>query len=73
MLIAEKRFPDIIESTPSSADHALRAVEQIKVLPETIKPKKSRMRRTVFGEPIDFRGLRFAPVNEQGGLPVRND
>ena len=30
-----------------------------------ISPKPSR-KRSVVGEPIDFRGMRFAPVNEQG-------
>lgn len=39
---------------------------EIKIVPETIKPKISPKQSIVFGEPIDFRGLRFAPVNEQG-------
>jgi hypothetical protein len=37
------------------------------IVPNTIKPKEARARKKVqFGEPIDFRGLRFAPINEQG-------
>lgn len=37
------------------------------VFPETHKPGTSaRRERTLYGEPIDFRGLRFAPINEQG-------
>lgn len=37
------------------------------VIPPTHKPKERRVRKKIqFGEPIDFRGLRFAPVNEQG-------
>lgn len=37
------------------------------IVPETIKPKVSHERKKVqFGQPIDFRGLRFAPINEQG-------
>jgi len=38
------------------------------VIPETFKPStKTTMNKPVFyGEPIDFRGLRYAPVNEQG-------
>lgn len=37
------------------------------VIPLTHKPKERRARKKIqFGEPIDFRGLRFAPVNEQG-------
>ena len=35
----------------------------------TIRPKQpSERRRVQFGEPIDFRGVRFAPVNKQGVL-----
>jgi hypothetical protein len=37
------------------------------IIPDTIKPREARQRKKVqFGEPIDFRGLRFAPINEQG-------
>jgi len=37
------------------------------VVPKTHKPStKAVKKRTFYGEPIDFRGLRYAPVNEQG-------
>lgn len=37
------------------------------VVPKVHKPKTTAVRgRTLYGEPIDFRGLRFAPINEQG-------
>jgi hypothetical protein len=37
------------------------------VIPKTAKPKAASPRgRLLYGEPIDFRGLRYAPVNEQG-------
>lgn len=37
------------------------------VIAETFKPRESVRRKKIrFGEPIDFRGLRFAPINEQG-------
>jgi len=37
------------------------------IVPQTHKPKDLNRRKKVqFGEPIDFRGLRFAPINEQG-------
>ncbi len=40
--------------------------EQI-IVPQTYKPSETKSRKKVqFGEPIDFRGLRFAPINEQG-------
>lgn len=36
-------------------------------VPQTFKPTEPQRRKRVqFGEPIDFRGLRFAPINEQG-------
>jgi len=37
-------------------------------IPEaTVLPKRPRPRKRVYyGEPIDFRGLRFGPINEQG-------
>jgi hypothetical protein len=43
------------------------AVRTTVAIPETHKPKATAKRdRVLFGEPIEFRGLRFAPVNEQG-------
>jgi hypothetical protein len=47
--------------TKSTSDSAV-------VIPKVFKPSmKTVKERTVFyGEPIDFRGLRYAPVNEQG-------
>jgi hypothetical protein len=36
------------------------------VSPKTYKPPEKPSKKTKFGEPIDFRGLRFAPINEQG-------
>ena len=64
-LIAQKKFPDEFKKVKS------REIEEIKdkniaFIPQTIKPQKLRKRGVTFGEPIDFRGLRFAPVNEQG-------
>ena len=37
-------------------------------IPKTHKPSATARKKkaTVYGEPIDFRGLRYAPVNEQG-------
>jgi hypothetical protein len=38
------------------------------IIPKTHRPKPTvtKKRSIVYGEPIDFRGLRYAPVNEQG-------
>jgi hypothetical protein len=37
------------------------------ILPQTHKPTSAVTKKVqVFGEPLDFRGIRYAPVNEQG-------
>ncbi len=64
-LMAQKRFPNMFNGNLINTDSTSPSPE-IKIVPETIKPKSTKKRRIVFGEPIDFRGLRFAPVNEQG-------
>lgn len=40
--------------------------KNITFIPQTIKPKKIKKKTRISGEPIDFRGLRFAPANKQG-------
>lgn len=40
--------------------------EKIKFIPQTIKPQKAKTKPRVSIEPIDFRGLRFAPASRQG-------
>jgi hypothetical protein len=40
--------------------------EKIKFIPQTIKPQKAIIKPRISAEPIDFRGLRFAPANRQG-------
>ncbi|MEW6713880.1 MAG: hypothetical protein AB1306_02155 [Nitrospirota bacterium] len=64
----ERRFPDNVPSSaPGSEVSAGAHVTKPLVIPETHKPKaKAPSRRLLFGEPIDFRGLRYAPINEQG-------
>jgi hypothetical protein len=65
--VACKRFPQARpEVAQSSSPPAKNMQREVKIVPQTIKPRNEKRRRTVFGEPIDFRGLRFAPVNEQG-------
>ena len=49
-------------SVPGPSHRRARAV---RVVP-THKPIRPRERRLLVGEPIDFRGLRYVPVNEQG-------
>ncbi len=60
-------FPDLSGAISPIAGYKTVIPVQEAILPETVKPKISHERKKVqFGEPIDFRGLRFAPINEQG-------
>ena len=68
---AKYGFPTLDSSreiTPEQQPPQEQAVTQTQVIvPQTHKPKDFNRRKKVqFGEPIDFRGLRFAPINEQG-------
>jgi len=65
-LIAKQKFPERISPDVQKPDTEYQEIESIKVTPQTVKPKITKKGRIIFGEPIDFRGLRFAPVNEQG-------
>jgi hypothetical protein len=40
--------------------------QQIKLIPQTIKPKTTKKKPGFLGEPVHFRGLNFAPANEKG-------
>lgn len=40
--------------------------QTIKLIPQTIKPKIAKKKPKFLGEPVRFRGLKFAPVNETG-------
>ncbi len=66
-LIAKQNFPEKIstEIQVKDKDSLKQKIKDIKVIPETTKPKIAK-KRHIIGEPIDFRGLRFAPINEQG-------
>jgi hypothetical protein len=58
--VAEVNQTDIAPSTPQQQSPV--------VIPRTYKPRATRekARPVIYGGPIDFRGLRYAPVNEQG-------
>jgi hypothetical protein len=38
----------------------------IKFIPKTIKPKITKKQSSVFEESLDFRGLKYAPINDKG-------
>ena len=68
---AKYGFPTVGEGgevTPEERASQEQTITETQVIvPQTHKPKESNRRKKVqFGEPIDFRGLRFAPINEQG-------
>lgn len=52
------------KAPPISAE--TRAKKSESTSPPSSKPKETKKARTVLGEPIDFRSLRFAPVNQLG-------
>ncbi len=52
------------EKMPKGGDKMTES-QKIKLIPQTIKPKITKKKPKVLGEPIHFRGLRFAPVNEK--------
>lgn len=66
---AQFGFPQASHDPESLSSQEVRAVTSTNptVVPQTIKhPDAQRRKKIQFGEPIDFRGLRFAPINEQG-------
>jgi hypothetical protein len=53
----------LIHPTVTASAHSQSSV----VIPKIHRPKTGRdVPRILYGEPLDFRGLRYAPVNEQG-------
>lgn len=65
-----RRHPEIPAETTLSGDQQLASGDELQipvVIPTTHKPKSiGAKKRLLYGEPLDFRGLRYAPVNEQG-------
>ncbi len=53
------------EKMPKGGDKMTES-QKIKLIPQTIKPKIAKKKRKMLGEPIQFRGLKFAPLNEKG-------
>ena len=54
-----------VEEMPKGGDKMTES-QKIKLIPQTIKPKIAKKKRKMLGEPIQFRGLKFAPLNEKG-------
>jgi hypothetical protein len=53
-------------SSEKSQPESIPAAPRV-IVPQTYKPPEAHHRKKIeFGNPIDFRGLRFAPINEQG-------
>ena len=67
--IREKYDPDVmVLEGEHEMNHNQQGIkgEKIKFIPKTIKPEKAKIKPRVSVEPIDFRGLRFAPASRQG-------
>lgn len=60
--------PDVQKDVPENISKFVRAKQKPVVIPKTHKPKSeaAKQKRIIYGEPLEFRGLRYAPVNEQG-------
>jgi hypothetical protein len=72
---AKYGFPKMQAAQAENSEAQLQAepmpTEMQVIVPQTYKPSDLQRRKKVeFGEPIDFRGLRFAPINEQGVVYV---
>ncbi|MBC7816766.1 MAG: hypothetical protein IAG10_07755, partial [Planctomycetaceae bacterium] len=66
-LIAFEPQSDLIELIPVSGVEVGDSDPSLQSDPSASLPKEwGKTNRTVYGEPISFRGLRHAPVNEQG-------
>lgn len=66
---AQYGFPQSTEQPGNSTIQGTSATSSSSptVIPQTAKPTDRPKRKKIqFGEPIEFRGLRFAPINEQG-------
>lgn len=59
--------PQILEENTPKKEKTIQKKDPV-IIPKTFKPLPTaqKKRTIIYGEPIDFRGLRYAPVNEQG-------
>lgn len=62
--VAKNKFSDQIIKNKAKI-FKQEEVPEVKLIPKTSNPKEGKKRRTI-GEPISFRGLSHAPINEQG-------
>ncbi len=63
-MIAKGKFGD--QRFIGNAQTGNTVEKNIKIIPPTIKQSSPKTKKIVFGEPMNFRGLRSAPINEQG-------
>jgi hypothetical protein len=65
-LIAKKNLPSEFGPSEIKSFESPKFIAPTKADPVSFTSSESKKKRIVFGEPINFRGLRFAPINEQG-------
>ncbi|HDP94073.1 MAG TPA: hypothetical protein ENN40_01800 [Candidatus Aminicenantes bacterium] len=69
---ARELFPDAFQPVAAAPPPNVPASEAdtspIRLIPQTIKPKRPVKVERRLGEPVDFRGIRYAPVDRDGVL-----
>jgi hypothetical protein len=55
-----------VHKQPGREEEEMVEEQKIKFIPQTIKPKQVKKRPRTLGEPIKFRGMRFAPADKKG-------
>ena len=67
MPTADEEEVSFVEAKEDKSDSSEYIYDSRKTLtPQTIKPKNGKKKRKIIGEQINFRGLRFAPVDKIG-------
>jgi hypothetical protein len=62
----KKRTSEDPKKTQQREGESMNQKPKIRYIPQTVKPKKLAKKKTALGEPINFRGLRYAPVSREG-------
>jgi hypothetical protein len=64
--VGEKRAAEVTVTFPQAGREETTGSQGIRYIPQTIKPSQAKKKPKWVGELLNFRGLRFAPLNQQG-------
>jgi len=64
--VGEKRAAEVTVTFPQVSREETTGSQGIRYIPQTIKPSQAKKKPKWVGELLNFRGLRFAPLNQQG-------